>query len=68
LITLHIVSQQRGGHITYEYHAEENESSTPAEVAATDEIVNAVIKHMADKGMTGQAVKKVPKRQSYDRN
>lgn len=57
VIDLHV--RVTGGIVTYV--AKQNETTTMDEIERMNELVNAIIKHMADAGMTGKAVNHVPK-------
>lgn len=60
MITLHVIAEQVGEHMTTTYHAEEDETSTPAEKVHVDLATNAIQKIIAEKGGTGEFIKREP--------
>jgi hypothetical protein len=58
MITLRIIAEQVGEHMTTTYHAEMDATSTQAEKEHIDLATNAIQKMIADKGGTGEFIER----------
>lgn len=58
MIRIGIEVEQAGAQMAIKYHAETNETSTPAEEEATDKVIKAITQYIAANGGSGRFVQK----------